>query len=129
MVDMFIMYSFSKASYSYSQSTLRQFTQYYNFGAAYTFPCGIYLQTDIVVKVIRPQGSLAGQAFNLWNANLSKRILRKKALEVRASAFDILKSNKGFSQSADENYIASSNSLVLSRTLFVRIVYYFKKAL
>ena len=121
--------SFNKTSYGYSQSTLQQFNQHYAIGVSYELPAGVYVQTDLMITAIGPQASLPAQTTSLWNANLSKRILRKKTAELRLSAFDILKSNKGFSQSTGENYIASSNNLILTRTVFVSFIYYFKAGL
>ena len=119
----------NQTRYSGGGQDLSQTNQQYVFGISYDLPMGLLITSDWLAQVTGAQGSLPGQTQELWNASLSKRLLAKKTLEIRCSAYDLLNSNKGFSQSAGENYISTNNSLVLGRTVYMTVVYYFKSAL
>lgn len=117
---------FNRTNNGFNGQKLKQFNQRYNVGVSYELPGGLLINTDIDTQVTGPQGSLAGQTISLWNANISKHILPKKMMEVKLSAFDILNTNKGFSTRLGENFIETSNTLVMGHLLFVSLIYHFK---
>lgn len=121
--------SVNQTKYSNGGMDLSQTNQQYSFGVSYDLPVGLLITSDLMAQVTGPQGGLKGQSQELWNATISRRILPKKELEIRCSAYDIMDSNKGFFQAVGDNYISTSNNLVLGRTVFVTVVYYFKKGL
>ena len=120
---------YNQTSNSFSGQQLNQFNQRYNIGFSYELPAGLLINTDIDMQITGPQGSLAGQVVNLWNANISKHIFPKKMGEIKLSAFDILNANKGFSSRLGDNFIETSNTLVMGHLLFVSFIYHFKVAL
>ncbi|MBS1566751.1 MAG: TonB-dependent receptor [Bacteroidetes bacterium] len=120
---------FNHTDYSVGGRTLDQLNQRYELGVSYELPVGLIITSDLLSQITGPQGSLAGLSQNIWNASVSKRIFPKKTAEVRASVFDLLDSNKGFSQTVGENYISTSTNLVLRRTFYASFIYYFKKGL
>lgn len=120
---------FNHTGYSVGDRKLDQLNQRYELGLSYELPAGLLITSDLLAQVTGPQGSLSGVSQEIWNGSLSKRILPKKTAEIRASVFDILNSNKGFSQTVGENYISTSTNLVLSRSFYVSFIYYFKVGL
>jgi hypothetical protein len=120
---------FNHTDYSVGDRKLDQLNQRYELGLSYELPAGLIITSDLLAQVTGPQGSLSGVSQEIWNGSLSKRILPKKTAEIRASVFDILNSNKGFSQTVGENYISTSTNLVLSRSFYVSFIYYFKVGL
>ena len=120
---------FNQTSNSFSGQQLNQFNQRYNVGLSYELPGGLQINTDIDIQITGPQASLAGQGVSLWNANISKHIFPKKMAEIKLSAFDILNANKGFSSRLGDNFIETSNTLVMGHLLFVSFIYHFKVAL
>ena len=122
-------WAFNKTNYSFSGANLQQLNQYYTFSFSLELPANFYTLSDYSLVITGAQGSLPGQHVGIWNANVAKRFLPKKNLELRFSGFDLLKSNKGYFQSVGENYISSRTSLILTRSLFVSVVYHFKAPL
>jgi hypothetical protein len=120
---------FNHTAYTVGNRRLDQLNQRYELGLSYDLPAGLLITSDLLAQVTGAQGSLKGLTQNIWNASISKRIFPTKTAEIRASVFDILDSNKGFSQTVGENYISTSTNLVLSRSLYVSFIYYFKRGL
>jgi len=118
-----------RSQYTGGGQNLSQVNQHYTLGLSYELSSGWLVTSDLVSQITGPQAGLKGQSQELWNASIGRRILPKKTAEIRISAYDILSQNKGFSQSTGDNYISTSNNLVLSRTLYVSCVYYFKAPL
>lgn len=117
---------FSKTDNSFTKQAINQTNQRYNLGISYELPGGLLINTDIDTQITGAQGNLAGRTVSLWNANISKHIFAKKMGEIKLSAFDILNTNKGFSTRVSDNYIETSNTLVMSHLLFVSFIYHFK---
>lgn len=77
-----------------------------------------------------------GQGYNtnylLWNAALGYKFLKNKSLEVKVSAFDLLKQNTSVSRSVTETYIEDSRSNTLQNyymlTVTWNIKHYIKSA-
>ena len=117
---------YNKTSSSFTRQALHQINKRFNAGISYELPGGLLINTDIDTQITGAQGNLAGRAVNLWNANISKRIFSRKMGEIKLSAYDILNSNKGFSTRVTDNYIETSNALVLSNLIFINFIYRFK---
>jgi hypothetical protein len=71
-----------------------------------------------------------GAGFNtnylLWNASLGYKFFNK-TLEVKASAFDVLKQNTSVTRTVSETYIEDSRSNVLSQYYMLTLTWNFKK--
>lgn len=62
-----------------------------------------------------------------WNAYLAKKFLKNDQLELRASVFDILNQNLGFSRFANSNTITESNYNTIRRYGMVSLIWNFTK--
>jgi hypothetical protein len=60
-----------------------------------------------------------------WNAWISKKMLKKDALEIRASVFDILNQNVGFSRVAQNNYVTQDNYNTIRRYGMLSLIWNF----
>ena len=59
-----------------------------------------------------------------WNAYVSKKMMKKK-LEVKATLFDILNQNTGFSRSASASIITQSNYNTVRRYAMLSLIWNF----
>lgn len=62
-----------------------------------------------------------------WNAYVSKKFLKNDELELRASVFDILNQNVGFSRYANSNQITENNYNTIRRYGMVTLTWNFTK--
>ncbi len=62
-----------------------------------------------------------------WNAYVSKKFLKNDQLELRASVFDILNQNLGFSRYANSNQVTESNYNTIRRYGMVTLIWNFTK--
>ncbi|XZF13145.1 TonB-dependent receptor [Chitinophagaceae bacterium MMS25-I14] len=60
-----------------------------------------------------------------WNAYVSKKMLKKDQLEVRASVFDILNQNVGFSRNAQNNSVSQSSYNTIRRYGLLSVIWNF----
>jgi hypothetical protein len=63
----------------------------------YTLPCKLEFSTDFN-WIVRPQltNTQKGNNIMMWNASISKRILKDRSLNIKLYAYDILNQNVGF---------------------------------
>lgn len=73
--------------------------------------------THEVQSNIRNRFSAADQRYNtvVWNATLSRKILKRDAAEIRLSVFDILNQNLGFSRSVTNTVISEEAYTTIRR--------------
>ncbi|MBZ0100247.1 MAG: outer membrane beta-barrel family protein, partial [Taibaiella sp.] len=62
-----------------------------------------------------------------WNAYVSKKFLKNDQLELRASVFDILNQNLGFSRFANSNTVTETNYNTIRRYGLVTLIWNFTK--
>lgn len=60
-----------------------------------------------------------------WNAYVSKKLLKKDQLEVRASVFDILNQNIGFTRYAQNNYVTQDSYNTIRRYGMLSVIWNF----
>jgi hypothetical protein len=106
-------------------STLNQhyFTQTYSGDVTYTFPKNILLSTDFDYYVNTGRTDGYNQAIPLWNASISKQMLKKKNAELKFSVNDILNQNQSITRNTGENYIEDVRSMVLRRYFMVSFLF------
>jgi hypothetical protein len=61
----------------------------------------------------------------LWNAWLSKKLLKGDVLEWRFTVYDILDQNKGVTRTASANYIVENSYNSLRRRAMLSVIYNF----
>jgi hypothetical protein len=99
-------------------------TQAYRAEMGYEFPWGLFFSTN--TKFCITKNSVLPQQKSIeWNAFLSKRILKKQALETRLSGFNLLNANSNFIQTIGENFIETKRMQTLNRLFLVSLLYNF----
>ncbi|MDE6182922.1 MAG: outer membrane beta-barrel family protein, partial [Rikenellaceae bacterium] len=63
--------------------------------------------------------------YNLLNAGIGKKFLKKQNAEVRISAFDLLNQGKSISYSVNDTYTQNSVSNILKRYFMISFSYKF----
>ena len=70
---------------------------------------------------------LEDQHFTLWNAGMNYRFLKEKTLEFKFTALDMLRQNKGISNSGNLNGVTRTTSNVLQLYFMCTLAYYPRK--
>jgi hypothetical protein len=103
------------------------FTQTYSADFAYQFKKGITFSTDFDYYVNTGRANGFNQSIPLWNASISKQILKSKAAELKFSVNDLLNQNQSITRTAAENYVEDTRSIVLRRYFMVSLLYNINK--
>jgi hypothetical protein len=116
--------NYTKAQYSLNSN---RNSSYYTYTASgdisYIFPRKFIVSTDI--DFINNSGLASGfnQSYFLWNAGLSKQMLKNKRGELKLSVYDILKQNRSVSRNFGSNYIEDVENSAIQRFLLLSFTY------
>ncbi|MBS1585368.1 MAG: TonB-dependent receptor [Bacteroidetes bacterium] len=126
-VDFTLSYS---GNYNLVKNTLQTQSDntYYSHTAAFKINWmpykGLVVNTDITNYLYSGLTSSAyNQSFFLWNAYVGYKFLKNRALELRASVFDILNQNKSIARTTTETYIEDSRTQVLTQYFMFTATY------
>lgn len=67
--------------------------------------------------------STGAQSFYLWNAYVGYKLLKKQALEIRLTAYDLLKQNSSISRTVTETYVENGVTQVLQQYFMLQLTY------
>jgi hypothetical protein len=84
---------------------------------------GIVLQTDINHQLFKGISGGFNNNFLLWNAGIGYKFLKKKAAEIRLTAFDLLKQNNSLNRNITETYYEDVQTNVLQRYYMLTFTY------
>lgn len=126
-LDFSTQYNMNYASINKSQTNYFSYATNFNvnFFLPKRFEIGTSFDWDIRQKVAAFDNN--NNVF-LWNAHISKKFLKGDALELRASAYDILNQNKGYSRVAYANTITQQNYNTLRRYAMLSLIWNFTKS-
>jgi hypothetical protein len=102
------------------------FSHYYNVYLLYELPWQCIISSSINFIINAAQQYLPGTQAAVWNATVSKRLLKNQAGEIKLSAFDILNNSNNFSQVNGDNYIETTEREVLKRVVVLSFRYNFR---
>ncbi len=112
------------ARYSLQSQLNRQFYNHnYEVEASYLFPLGIRLNSTFDYQFFTGQTFGANQTIPIWNASVSKTLLKNKRGEIKFEIFDILNKNTGFNRTAGDTYIQDELTQSLSRYFLLSFTY------
>ncbi|MCU7552777.1 outer membrane beta-barrel protein [Chitinophagaceae bacterium LB-8] len=119
------------ASVNYNQVTntfrKEQNSKYYTYSASadvsYIFPKNLVLATDLDYYTNTGLAAGYNQAYTLWNASISKLMLKNNRGELKLSVFDILKQNRSISRTFSENYIEDVQNSVVRQFFMLSFTY------
>jgi hypothetical protein len=115
---------YNAALYSlYDQNNNSYYTYTASGDVSYIFPKGFILSTD--GDFIANSGLANGynQHYFLWNAGLSKQMLKNNRGELKLSVYDILKQNRSVSRNFGSNYIQDVQNSAVQRFFMLSFTY------
>jgi uncharacterized membrane protein YgcG len=93
------------------------------FKVNYIFLEHFVFNTNITHNYYTAFSSTGDQSFFLWNAYLGYKFLKKDALEIRVSAYDILNQNKSINRTVTDLYVENSTTQVLKQYFLLQLTY------
>ncbi len=81
------------------------------------------LNTNITHNYYTAFSSTGNQSYFLWNAYAGYKLLKKQALEIRLSAFDILNQNKSITRTVTGTYVENDITTVLKQYFMFQLTY------
>jgi hypothetical protein len=112
--------------YQYSirpEQNTRSWSQNATVNINYELPLGINIQSSYMFTHMGTSGLLPSQSTGVLNAAIYKRLFAKQQWQLRVSGFDLLNTNRNYTQTAAANYIYSQQTNLLQRMLLVSLVY------
>ena len=125
-LDFTLSYS---ANYNFVTNTVQSQTNndYYSHVAAFKinwiFLKNFVLNTNITNNYYTAFSSTGTQNFYLWNAYAAYKLLKKQALEIRLTAFDILNQNKSITRTVTGTYVENDVTNVLKQYFMLQLTY------
>jgi hypothetical protein len=121
-----INYIKSKYSLQPGQNT-NYLSQEYTASVDWQLPKGFYFSTDIAYTINSQRASGFNARIPIWNASISKQVLKFNRGEFKFSARDLLNENVGISRNTNNNYIEDSRVLTLQRFFLFSFTYSLSK--
>ena len=117
------------SDYRYSvnpEQNTRSWTQNATLNLSYELPLGINIQSTYSWMHQGTSGLLPSQSSGVLNAAIFKRLFEKQQWQIRLSGFDLLNTNRNYTQSAAFNYVYTNQTNQLQRMLLLSLVYDFR---
>ena len=111
--------------------TPNQNNRFYNYNASfdisYNFRNSLTIQTDIENNTFTGRSAAFNTSFNMWNASITKLLLKDKSLELRFTAFDILRQNQSITRTVQETFIDDTRNNIIQQYFLVGVRYNLNK--
>lgn len=122
-------YNYNKTNYSL-QSSLnnKYFSQAYNASADWQLPASFMLGTSFAYTINSQRATGFNIKVPIWNANISKQMLKNNRGELKLSAYDLLNRNTGITRNTNQNYIEDQQVNTLRRFFMLSFTYSLSKA-
>ncbi len=120
--------NYNKTKYSLQSALNTNYlSQEYNASIDWQMPKGFFFSTDIVYTINSQRASGFNTKVPIWNASISKQILKYNRGEIKFAARDLLGKNIGISRNTNNNYIEDSRVLTLRRFFLLSFTYSLSK--
>jgi len=121
--------SYNNARYSL-QSSLNNiyWRQVYEMDATVNLPAGFTINNEFSYSVFTGRSNGYNTRVPLWNASVSKQVLKNKKGEIKLSAFDLLNQNIGVDRNGNSNYVEDVQYKTLQRYFTLGFTYSLQKA-
>ena len=120
--------SYNRSTYSLqSLAPATYFSQDYTASFDWQLPKGFFLATDFNYTVNSQRAAGFNLKVPIWNASISKQVLKFNRGEIKLSARDLLNRNVGISRNTNNNYIEDSRVLTLRRFFLLSFTYSLSK--
>jgi hypothetical protein len=121
--------AYNKAHYSLQSSLDNHYwRQVYSVDASVTLPAGFSIGTDLSYSAFTGRSTGYNTRVALWNASVSKQVLKSKKGEIKISAFDLLNQGIGVDRNANSNYIEDIHYKTLRQYFTAGFTYSLQKA-
>jgi hypothetical protein len=84
---------------------------------------GLIFSSNIVNSLYRGLGAAYNQNIWFWNASIGYKLLKDQALELKVTAFDLLRQNNSINREVTETFIEDSQTNVLTRYFMFMVTY------
>jgi hypothetical protein len=121
--------AYNKASYSLQPMLNNEYwRQVYELNATVNLPAGISVNSEFNYSAFTGRSNGYNTRVALWNAAISKQVLKSKKGEIKLSAFDLLKQNIGVDRNGNTDYIEDVQYKTLQRFFTLGFTYSLQKA-
>ncbi|MEO6542381.1 MAG: outer membrane beta-barrel protein, partial [Ferruginibacter sp.] len=121
--------AYNKAEYSLQPSLNNNYwRQVYELNATLNLPAGISITNEFTYSAFTGRSNGYNTWVALWNASISKQVLKSKKGEIKLSAFDLLDQNIGVDRNGNANYIEDIQYKTLQRFFTLGFTYSLQKA-
>jgi hypothetical protein len=105
------------------QSDNNYFNQVGSFKLNWIFWRGFVFNTNITNTLYSGLSETFDRSYWLWNASLGYKFLKDQSLEVKVTAFDLLKQNNNINRNVTQTYIEDNRTNVLTRYFMLMVTY------
>ncbi|HMK04381.1 MAG TPA: outer membrane beta-barrel family protein [Ferruginibacter sp.] len=122
-------FNFNNARYSLQPSLNNNYRrQVYEITATVNLPAGFSINNEFTYSAFTGRSAGYNTRVALWNAAISKQVLKSKKGEIKLSAFDLLNENIGVDRNGNANYIEDVQYKTLQRYFTLGFTYSLQKA-
>lgn len=116
--------SYSKSNYSLQATrSTKYFTQIYGTDISWQLPKQFFFATDFSYRINSQHADGFNAKIPLWNASISKQMLRYNRGELKLSVKDMLNQNIGINRTSNQNYIEDTRVNNLRRFFLLSFTY------
>jgi hypothetical protein len=121
-------FNYNKTKYSLQSALNTSYlSQEYNASLDWEMPKGFFFSTDFTYTINSQRASGFNTKVPLWNAGISKQMLKYNRGELKFAARDLLNRNVGISRNTNNNYIEDSRVLTLRQFFLLSFTYSLSK--
>lgn len=120
--------NYNKTKYSLQSALNTNYlSQDFSASVDWELPKGFFLSTDFIYTINSQRAAGFNTKVPLWNASISKQLLKFNRGELKFSARDLLNRNVGISRNTNNNYIEDSRVLTLRQFFLLSFTYSLSK--
>jgi hypothetical protein len=121
--------AYNQAQYSLQSSLNNHYwRQVYNLEANLSLPAGFHINTDLTYSAYTGRSSGYNTRIALWNAAISKQVLKSKKGEIKVSGFDLLNQGIGVDRNANTTYVEDIHYKTLQQYFTLGFTYSLQRA-
>ncbi|MEI2739355.1 MAG: outer membrane beta-barrel protein [Chitinophagaceae bacterium] len=121
-------FNYNKTKYSLQSALNANYlSQEYNASLDWEMPKGFFFATDFMYIINSQRAAGFNTKVPLWNASISKQMLKFNRGELKFAARDLLNKNVGISRNTNNNYIEDSRVLTLRQFFLLSFTYSLSK--
>ncbi len=122
--------AFNRARYSLQSSLNNNFwRQTYELVANFNLPAGFTINNEFTYSVYTGRADGFNRNIKLWNAAVSRQVLKSKKGEIKIAAFDLLKQNIGVDRNVNSNFVEDIQYQALQRYFTIGFTYSLQRPL